>query len=79
MLFFDAYYNSTVFHSEEALNKYKNVGSCTALGFNPLNINNYSLTSWCEKWNVPQVVAVSVLTYQHIQSARDARFSTNTQ
>lgn len=63
MLFFDAYYNSSVFSNEKNLIHNKNIGSCTALGFNPVSFRNYSPTSWCERWNVPQVVAVSVLTY----------------
>ncbi|KAH9586254.1 hypothetical protein LSM04_003081 [Trypanosoma melophagium] len=66
-LFFDSMYNSAIFNDTEAMVT-KNIGTRTALGFDPIG---NSTGAWCALLGRPQVVAVTELIYEGVKKERD--------
>ncbi|CCW64610.1 unnamed protein product [Phytomonas sp. EM1] len=79
ILFFDALYKSPVYNDAASLFKGKNVGSTTALGFDPTKDDVAAPHMWCAALQYPQVIALTTDMYNAVREERDMRFPSNDQ
>lgn len=71
LLYFDANYSSAVFSNATALELEKNVGTTTALGFDPLQAGPLIGSLWCQHSDRPQVIALTTVMYAVVMDWRD--------
>lgn len=75
MLFFDVNYTSPVFQNASAAEQFRDVGTPTAAGFDPLSSGPSSGGLWCNSSSQPQILAVTQVIYASIKVARDTLYS----
>lgn len=79
LLYFDAKYESGVFRNATMLRRAKNVGTTTALGFDPFEDGRPIQGTWCAASPYPQLVAVSETTYAEVATSRNELFPSDRQ
>lgn len=75
-LFFDATYNSTVFHNSTVWREKRDVGTRSAFGFDPIMAGRPTAGMWCAEASEPQVVALTTVMYNTVRAERDAAYPT---